>query len=549
MSLLEPLWQRDSRERNQIEIASILARQYSLLGEIAKAAEVISVLAQSWPDDSHSLVVRARQLRMDKKTRRLWPCWMPRGIRLSAAFGTGSRSRKQTFTSHPRTTLRQRRYSGKSLTKPATIRQRESTSSHCTTHNSSKKLCTLRAQLGWWREPSPRFSEIEALILESIGDLPGAIQLWSELNKQYPGNVKYRLGLARLDFRCGNRESARNRLSAIQFDEIKDDAEGLIQVAHERALLGMPGVLPLVYRAREIDFGNPSVHLAYFSLFFSREDLRESSLTPQVVGADCVVRLKRGTESLTFTILKDSLADRSRNELSMSDTLATKLLGLQKGDHVVLKDTPLEQLSYEVIEIQSKYVHAFQQSLNEFTTRFPDHPGFYRVEFKENDFSSLLTVIDKRHEFITQLTLLYQQKGLPLSTVSKVSGTRLVEAWAGMMGWQTGQVRTALGSLEERNTAEAALAGAGEIVADLVALLTVGYLELLDRLPKRFGKIFVPQAVLDEINLTLADKVLGGRPSGTLGKSGDYYFHREITSDELTRGKKPLEGLRDFVES
>ena len=176
-------------------------------------------------------------------------------------------------------------------------------------------------------------------------------------------------------------------------------------------------------------------------------------------------------------------------------------------------------------------------------------PRFYRVEFKENDFSSLLTVIDKRHEFITQLTLLYQQKGLPLSTVSKVSGTRLVEAWAGMMDGKPDKSVPASGSLEERNTAEAALAGAGEIVADLVALLTVGYLELLDRLPKRFGKIFVPQAVLDEINLTLADKVLGGRPSGTLGKSGDYYFHREITSDELTRGKKFLEGLRDFVES
>jgi hypothetical protein len=77
----------------------------------------------------------------------------------------------------------------------------------------------------------------------------------------------------------------------------------------------------------------------------------------------------------------------------------------------------------------------------------------------------------------------------------------------------------------------------------------MAYLELLDRLPKLFSKIFVPQAVLDEINLTLAGNVLGGRPSGTLGKSGDHYFHREITSDELARGKKFLEDLRDFVES
>ena len=549
ISLLEPLWQPGSRERNQIEIAGILARQYSVLGEITKAAEVISVLAQSWPDDPHSLLVTARQLRMDRKNQEALAL-------LDAAWGKAVGSVRD-WVALEKAELH---FSSEEYAEAAKIfgeivdktRDNPSTRKYVISlYNSQQFQEALHAAraVRLVEGAKPEISEIEALILESIGDPRGAIQLWSELNKDYPENVKYRLGLARLDFRCGNRESARNRLSAIQFDEIKDNAEGLIQVAQERALLGMPGVLPLVYRARQIDFGNPSVHLAYFSLFFSREDLRESSLTPQVVGADCVVHLKRGTESLTFTILKDSIADQSRNELSMSDTLATKLLGLQKGDHVVLKDTPLEQLSYEVVEIQSKYVHAFQQSLNEFTTRFPDHPGFYRVEFKENDFSRLLTAIDKRHEFITQLTLLYQQKGLPLSTVSKVAGTGLVEAWAGMMGWQTGRVRTALGSLEERNTAEAALAGSREIVADLVALLTVGYLELLDRLPKRFGKIFVPQAVLDEINLTLADKVLGGRPSGTLGKSGDYYFHREITSDELARGKKFLEGLRDFVES
>ena len=549
LALLEPLWQPASRARDQIEIASILLEIYSRLGNDLKAADVLRVLTESWADDPDALLIRARRLRRENKADEALTLLECASLKATGACRDRVAVEKAEVHFLSENYAEAAKILGEIVEKthdnPLTRKYVVSLYNSQQFQEAIDAARAVRLVDG----VKPEVSEIEALILESIGDLQGAAQLWHELNEEYPGNVKYRLPLARLDFRSGNRESARARLSAIQFDEIKDDAEGLLQVAQERALLGMAGVLPLVYRARQIDFANPTAHLAYLSLFFSREDLEESSLTPAIVGADCTVHLKRGAESLTFTILNSNSADRSKNELSTSDTLATKLIGLGKGDHIVLKDTPLEQLSYEVTEVQSKYVYAFQQSLNEFTTRFSDHPGLFRMEFNENDFSPLLTVLDKRHACVTQLTRLYQEKGLPLGTISKLAGIRLVEAWAGMMGWQNGRIRSALGSFAERNKADSALDGSEEVVADLVSLLTMAYLGLLDRLPKRFSKISVPQSVLDEINLTIAGNVLGGRPSATLGKSGDRYFQREITAEELARGKTFLEGLRDFVES
>jgi hypothetical protein len=117
------------------------------------------------------------------------------------------------------------------------------------------------------------------------------------------------------------------------------------------------------------------------------------------------------------------------------------------------------------------------------------------------------------------------------------------------MGWQDGRIIVSPGSQDDWKSARATLSGGREAVLDVVALLTMGYLDLLDRLPKGFTRLFVPQAVLDELNSTLAGNVLGGRPVGTIGKVGDFYVHKEITPEQFERGKKFIEKLREFVEN
>ncbi len=72
-----------------------------------------------------------------------------------------------------------------------------------------------------------------------------------------------------------------------------------------------------------------------------------------------------------ITILKKDSGKLQNDELLESDPVARKLLGHKKNDVVEFKQSDLEVLSFKIVEIQSKYVYAFQQSLSEFSFRFP----------------------------------------------------------------------------------------------------------------------------------------------------------------------------------
>jgi len=129
-----------------------------------------------------------------------------------------------------------------------------------------------------------------------------------------------------LHLRQGHEEAARQALAEIRVEEIKDNAEALMQVAQVRAQLGLPGVLPLIYQARRLDFNNPSMHLAYITLFLQRDEPDRTLLEPTVVEPDCTVHLVHEDEKQTFTILGTDAGDLRAGELTVTRPLAMKLL-------------------------------------------------------------------------------------------------------------------------------------------------------------------------------------------------------------------------------
>jgi len=398
------------------------------------------------------------------------------------------------------------------------------------------------------REAIPVVTEIEALVLEYIGDLERARELRLQLSRVEPNNIVHRIRVALLDLRRGDPEAARATLSNIPLNEIKENAQALIQVAQARALLGMPDVLSLAYRARRLDFGNPDMHLAYIGLFLKREEADRRLLEPAEVGIDCTIRLTHDGETKVFTILNEDSIDRERGELASVDPLATKLIGLRKGDRLVLKEGPLEQLSYEIADIQSKYVFAFQATLNGFTTWFPDHPALHRVELK-GDPSKVRTLIDVRHERATQAMALYRERPLTLGALARLLGNPLIEVWAGMISQSGGLVIASSGTPEDATKELYLLSRSKSLVLDLTALLTLGYLDLLDRLPRRFEHIFVAQSVVDEINDTFTRRFSGPKPAMTVWKEGDHYVRQEISPESLEQGRNFLNRIQTFVES
>jgi hypothetical protein len=235
--------------------------------------------------------------------------------------------------------------------------------------------------------------------------------------------------------------------------------------------------------------------------------------------------------------------------LTTTDSLALKLIGKRQGDEVVLKDHPLERLVYEVVEVQSKYVFAFQETIAGFTTWFPDHPALHRVEFKEGDLGKIKTLLDARQKHISKAKRLYRAHNLNLGAFARVIGSRPSEVWAGMISRPDGIVIASTGVVEHLQKEKELVTSAQELVADLTSLLTFEYIGVLDRLAAGFRRIIVPQAVLDEINNTLTSQFVGPNPTITLWKEGDQYFRQETTAEALEEGQKFLRRIRSFIES
>ena len=146
-----------------------------------------------------------------------------------------------------------------------------------------------------------------------------------------------------------------------------DYPASLLELAQIKRLLGVDGYIEDAYAARRHGFDNAEVHLGYFSMVVSRD---HDFVEPESVEPGCAVLLRRETEEQWWSILDHGEAPVGSHELAPDDDLAVALAGRKAGETVVLRQD-YENLQYDVVVVQSKYVRAFQETATEFTTRFP----------------------------------------------------------------------------------------------------------------------------------------------------------------------------------
>lgn len=401
---------------------------------------------------------------------------------------------------------------------------------------------TFRARHG----PARKITEIEALVLEYVGDLPGAIERRLELAELEPKRFGHRVRACLNALRLSDVQRLGQLYDAIPPDQIEDGAD-LIQVAEIASILGKPDALELAYRARQRAFGDAGVHIAYARIFLLKEETRRRELEVSEAGVGTAVHLKGELGTRVFTILEEGPAALNRGELLPTDPLAVQLLGRHKGDRVVLREQRHAEVAYDVMDVQSKYVYAFQQTLTEFSTWFPNNTALRSVRFEGSDLAPLLTMVDEQHSWRTAVVNLYRQRRLTVGAVGRLAGRSTIDGWSLLVSRQDGRVIVSDGTQASAQAERELIVSAGAIVVDLTALLTITHLDLHDRLPKRFARILVPQPLLDEVIEELAQNQGWPVPSVVLGKEGNQYVRVDVGADALEASRQMLERMRDFI--
>lgn len=411
----------------------------------------------------------------------------------------------------------------------------------------------LREALGWAREiravreESPRLVlEVEADILEHVGDVASAVSCRQELLSRADATPLDRLRLGAALFRSGDHPGALQNVLAVDRAGLRDRPRELVRLAQLKVLLGADDYLTDAYVARRYGPDDPVAHLGYVGLFMGREDGWNE---PAVIGAGCAVRLKSGSTERWWQILDEGEEPRGSYELQPSHDLAQRLLGRQVGDSVVLRQD-LEELSYEITAVQSKFVRAFQEALEEFSTRFPGHMGLSRIEVKDQDFTKVLLGIDERERVVREVDRLYREGRLPFASFCGLVGRSLPEVWRGCTQHGLTHISFGSGSDGEATKASELLREADSVVLDLLALLTVRELDLAEALRARFSRIAVPQHVLDALQELAFTTTAMGSVSGYLGKADDgRYSMAEISEEEWRQWREDVQALVEFAES
>ena len=392
-----------------------------------------------------------------------------------------------------------------------------------------RKALALSQRIRELSDPLPRVViELEAQIVGYVGDVKAALERIRELCSREDSVAHDRVKLAQALFRGGDRDAAMKTVDSINVSRLGQDSQALMGLAHLKHSLGASDYIQDAYLARRYGFDDPDAHLGYSSLFLTVGDAWEE---PVVVGPGCAVCLKDGEREQWWHILEDGEDPSGTQELSLGNGLAKLLLGRSVGDVVVLPQS-VGKVSCEIAELQSKYVRAFQETLQDFSMLFPGNMSLSRVEMDSN-FTQFFQSIDSRHEYVGNVQELYNSGQIPFASFCSFIGHSILTAWPGYIAQPASRLHFGAGTDEETKEAGDLLLKADTVVLDMVALLTVHRLGLAEHLQKRFARVTIPQLMFDEIQNTVCRMRGGPNPSGHVGKNEeDRYTPTEMSEDD-----------------
>lgn len=396
----------------------------------------------------------------------------------------------------------------------------------------------------------PGISEYEASALLNIGDFAQAEKLFAELLSIKPKEEIYFINLQLVRFRKGERKEAVNSLieSANKF---QDRPEVLFMIAEMASLTERNiDALELAYKGLVKGFKSPDIQRRYIGLFFKiekSEEIRRVLNAPKIIQEDTAVHLEDDRGEKRWIQLAPANEQDNRDFVWKSDEEnAGWLIGHAVGDEVGSKQSSLD-LKYKILELQSKYVRAFQNVLTDFEHRFPGTHGVHSVPVPDGDISKILEVIDARQKDFDEIMKLYNKKNIPLGAIGKFFGKNATDAYFSLLG--NNLIYVSSGNIDEREIAIKNIdSEESNWILDITILNTFSLLNMLDLLPKINNRLAVSMLAFEELKRRYEEEIHSPPRAMTLSKDGDKYT-RTVYDEETAKSASNLfKNQIEFIE-
>lgn len=383
---------------------------------------------------------------------------------------------------------------------------------------------------------------VEGQIRNRIGDLSGAKTAFKKLAASTPTKPEPKLQLAQIAIRMGRSDEARQHVASLSVEQFRGTPEALIDLAKVKRVLHLPGALADLYEARRLDLSNPEIHITYVGMFLTGGPA-EYEMSPTSVQVDTSVLLVRGDEEQWFTLVDDGNAELARDEVDPTEPLGLKLIGLTVGSILVLREG--EDLSYEVKEIQSKYVRAFHETLSRFGMWFPEQSDLRQIPFQDGDTSILEAEVAARSKALREIKAAYTKQAVPLALMASTLGISTYQLWSGLVEDPGSPVWVAGPPIGKPPIPAGTTP---DLVVDLSALFTLQTLGLLPSLPESSARVFATESTLDLVIRTIHRDFEGPPIRGRLGEREGVLVSYEVPEAETVKRREALQEIQAYLQ-
>ena len=416
------------------------------------------------------------------------------------------------------------------------------------------KALNLCESIRMGSSPIELITDIQSSIYESIGNLPKAIEVCEEYLGIYPDDQWIRIRLAIIYYRSKEKNKVKEILNSLN---ILGDLP--IDIQHQLACLNvlvgeLKRGLTIAFENRRNNYTNGNAHLKYIGLISEFSEISHQIGEIDVVDIDTAVKIKNENEEIiTYYILNES-ERMSKEELLITDSFAQSLIGSKVGDLIEVYHDFGEPQRFKVVDILSKYVYAYQESIELLKNRFPDLKGFRVINTGKTgdvrkDLKPIFDSLDQMENFDNQLHKYYNQKLFTIGACSQLKGENPIKFWSVVIGnpelgiYSLSSVHTEFevaGNLLDKETG---------IVIDIISLLMLASskkLELLEVLPNK--------KVISRSSVECIDDLLrefeGISTDGYLivGKEKGEYIKEHVTKKQIESNKKHYQRLLKWVE-
>ncbi len=141
--------------------------------------------------------------------------------------------------------------------------------------------------------------------------------------------------------------------------------------------------LPYAYAMLRRNMDDPEAHLIYCNVLLMGEKKRWPFDVLNGVEAGLkVVYQEAGDVESRWLVIEEDEPDADANEYPPDHPRVKAMMGKKPGETFILAAVAVQQRTAKVVELMSKYVYRFQDSIAQFQVRFPDRGDLQRCALK-----------------------------------------------------------------------------------------------------------------------------------------------------------------------